>query len=62
MRSSNYALYADMSQRMMSLLEAHCEELEVYSIDEAFGRIRRPHDGDLQSSMRLMPSPGWVHL
>ena len=32
-RSSNYALYADMSQRMMSLLEAHCEELEVYSID-----------------------------
>ena len=29
-RSSNYALYADMSQRMMSLLEAHCEELEVY--------------------------------
>ena len=47
-RSSNYALYADMSQRMMSLLEAHCEELEIYSIDEAFGRISRPADGDLQ--------------
>ena len=47
-RSSNYALYADMSQRMMSLLEIHCEELEIYSIDEAFGRIRRPKDGDLQ--------------
>ena len=48
-RSSNYALYADMSQRMMSLLEIHCEELEIYSIDEAFGRVRRPKDGDLQT-------------
>ena len=35
-RSSNYALYADMSQRMMSLLEAHCDDVEIYSIDEAF--------------------------
>ena len=48
-RSSNYALYADMSQRMMSLLEIHCEELEIYSIDEAFGRVRRPKHGDLQT-------------
>ena len=40
-RSSNYALYADMSQRMMSLLETHCEELEIYSIDEAFARLSR---------------------
>ena len=48
-RSSNYALYADMSQRMMSLLEIHCEELEIYSIDEAFGRVRRPKDRDLQA-------------
>ena len=47
-RSSNYALYADMSQRLMSLLEAHCEDLEIYSIDEAFGRISRPANGDLQ--------------
>ena len=53
-RSSNYALYADMSQRLMSLLEAHCEELEIYSIDEAFGRISRPHDGDLQHWARRL--------
>ena len=53
-RSSNYALYADMSQRMMSLLEAHCEELEVYSIDEAFGRVRRPSNGDLQDWARQL--------
>ncbi|MEC8688647.1 MAG: Y-family DNA polymerase [Cyanobacteriota bacterium] len=53
-RSSNYALYADMSQRLMSLLEAHCEELEIYSIDEAFGRICRPGNGDLQNWARAL--------
>ena len=40
-RSSNYALYADMSQRLMLTLEPWVEELEIYSIDEAFGRLRR---------------------
>ncbi|KKO44301.1 DNA polymerase V subunit UmuC [Arsukibacterium ikkense] len=34
--SSNYALYADMSQRVMSTLEALAPRVEVYSIDEAF--------------------------
>ena len=37
-RSSNYALYGDMSQRLMSSLEPFVSELEVYSIDEAFVR------------------------
>ncbi|MCX5951063.1 MAG: Y-family DNA polymerase, partial [Cyanobacteria bacterium] len=39
-RSSNYGLYADMSQRLMATIEPWVEELEVYSIDEAFGRLR----------------------
>ena len=34
--SSNYALYADMSQRMMAILGGFTPCLEVYSIDEAF--------------------------
>jgi len=34
--SSNYALYADMSARVMSILEEVTPSLEVYSIDEAF--------------------------
>ncbi len=38
-RSSNYALYADISQRLMSILKDSCEEIEIYSIDEAFVRI-----------------------
>ncbi len=34
--SSNYALYGDMSQRVMATLEQFTPEIEVYSIDEAF--------------------------
>jgi DNA polymerase V len=34
--SSNYSLYADMSARVMQVLEQMAPEVEVYSIDEAF--------------------------
>lgn len=34
--SSNYALYADMSQRVMAVLSDFTPEVEIYSIDEAF--------------------------
>jgi hypothetical protein len=34
--SSNYALYGDMSQRVMETLQHFCPDLEIYSIDEAF--------------------------
>jgi len=34
--SSNYELYGDMSQRVMTTLEELCPRVEVYSIDEAF--------------------------
>lgn len=34
--SSNYALYGDMSRRVMSTLSAHALDVEIYSIDEAF--------------------------
>jgi len=34
--SSNYTLYADMSQRVMQTLSEFTPELEIYSIDEAF--------------------------
>ncbi|MDX1546316.1 MAG: Y-family DNA polymerase [Rhodothermales bacterium] len=34
--SSNYALYGDMSSRVMRVLEGTAPEIEVYSIDEAF--------------------------
>lgn len=34
--SSNYALYADISNRVVEVLEQFCPRLEVYSIDESF--------------------------
>ncbi len=34
--SSNYALYADMSRRVMDTLKEYSSGIEVYSIDEAF--------------------------
>lgn len=34
--SSNYALYGDMSHRVMEALQEFTPEIEVYSIDEAF--------------------------
>src|SRR5688572_13666728 len=34
--SSNFTLYGDISNRMMSILEALAPKVEVYSIDEAF--------------------------
>lgn len=34
--SSNYALYADMSRRVMEVLDGFTPSLEIYSIDEAF--------------------------
>lgn len=37
--SSNYALYGDMSNRVVSILRGFSPDLEVYSIDECFLRI-----------------------
>ena len=37
--SSNYALYGDMSRRVMGTLQEFTPEVEVYSIDEAFVRL-----------------------
>ena len=34
--STNFALYGDMSKRVMSLLDILSPEIEIYSIDEAF--------------------------
>ncbi|GAB4147900.1 MAG: Y-family DNA polymerase [Patescibacteria group bacterium] len=34
--SSNYALYGDMSSRVMQILREFTDDLEIYSIDEAF--------------------------
>ena len=45
--SSNYSLYGDMSKRLMNLLKNYSEEIEIYSIDEAFASIHRPKNKNL---------------
>lgn len=40
--SSNYALYGDLSRRVMETVASVAPEMEIYSIDEAFVRLRGP--------------------
>lgn len=42
--SSNYALYGDLSNRVMQVLAGFGQELEVYSVDEAFLQLREETD------------------
>jgi DNA polymerase V len=44
--SSNYALYGDMSERVMTLIESMVPAVEVYSIDEAFADLTGISDLD----------------
>ncbi|HAU4930566.1 translesion error-prone DNA polymerase V subunit UmuC [Aeromonas hydrophila] len=45
--SSNYTLYGDMSQRVITILEGMAPAVEVYSIDEAFVELSESWAGDL---------------
>lgn len=52
--SSNYALYADMSQRVMTTIESMVPAMEIYSIDEAFIELGSLWAGDfVEFSKRL---------
>jgi len=48
-RSSNYALYGDMSQRVMETLQSCTPNLEVYSIDEAFAELSSGYMDSLEA-------------
>jgi DNA polymerase V len=50
--SSNYALYGDMSQRVMSVLESFTPEIELYSIDEAFLKVYKPENSSVTDFAR----------
>lgn len=51
--SSNYALYGDMSERVMTIIESMVPAVEVYSIDEAFADLTGI-PGDLTSFGRTI--------
>lgn len=44
--SSNYALYGDMSRRVMSMLSAYTPRLDIYSVDEAILDLSGLGDAD----------------
>jgi DNA polymerase V len=59
--SSNYALYADMSNRVMSILSGYSPRHEVYSIDECFVDLTgtpKLRDASYQMRERVMQWTG----
>ena len=54
--SSNYALYGDMSARVMDILREFSPGMEVYSIDEAFLAYHRSSRETLQTWARQLRS------
>jgi len=50
--SSNYTLYADMSNRVMNTIAEFCPDIEVYSIDESFIDLSSFRNRDLSSYMQ----------
>jgi DNA polymerase V len=52
--SSNYALYGDMSRRLMTVIGQFSPQQEVYSIDESFLRWTGGEGGDLTAQARTL--------
>ncbi len=52
--SSNYPLYGDMSNRVMTSLMELNSELEIYSIDEAFLKINEQDHSDIEYDILRM--------
>ena len=49
--SSNYNLYGDMSERIMSVIKKYTEQVEVYSIDECFCDFSSIPDDELLDTL-----------
>jgi DNA polymerase V len=54
--SSNYNLYGDMSDRVMSVIKEYANEVEVYSIDEAFVDFSNIEDNMLMETLHHIKS------
>jgi len=52
--SSNYNLYGDMSDRVMSIIKKYANDVEVYSIDEAFVDFSNIPDDELIDRLMLI--------
>lgn len=52
--SSNYNLYGDMSDRVMSVIKEYAKEVEVYSIDESFVDFSNIPDDELMDRLHFI--------
>ena len=52
--SSNYNLYGDMSDRVMTIIKRYANEVEVYSIDECFVDFSNIPDDELVDRLMLI--------
>lgn len=52
--SSNYNLYGDMSDRVMSTIKKYASEVEVYSIDESFVDFSNIPDDELEDRLHFI--------
>jgi DNA polymerase V len=52
--SSNYNLYGDMSDRVMSVIKKYANQVEVYSIDECFVDFSNIPDNELVDRLHLI--------
>ncbi|MES2588512.1 MAG: Y-family DNA polymerase [Bacteroidota bacterium] len=52
--SANFELYGDLSNRIMTLLQDFCPEIEIYSIDEAFMKLEGYEYFDLNTHFQKM--------
>jgi DNA polymerase V len=51
--SSNFALYGDMSNRIMNIIRSGNSDIEVYSIDEAFVTINPRYTDPIKYAVEL---------
>jgi DNA polymerase V len=52
--SSNYNLYGDMSDRVMTVIKKYANEVEVYSIDECFVDFSNIPDNEIEEQLYLI--------
>ena len=52
--SSNYNLYGDMSDRVMTVIKRYAKDVEVYSIDECFVDFSNIPDNELEDRLHLI--------
>lgn len=51
--SGNFSLYGDISKRIMTIIESNVDEIEIYSIDEAFGTLQVNEERSYEQAARI---------